>query len=201
MPICFEDFLYLVTHLGDSGLLMMLSSLCALYLYASGNKRTAVVLASVLFLCMGIMTVLKIYFIGCYHRWPSLGIESPSGHAAMGAAIYGTLAAIISRHFSGWRRVLAPVLVFPLVLTIAASRVLLGMHQISEVLLGLAVGIALALLAFIVLKDSSTHVFRLRYLVLTSLLAVVLLYGTQTPAETFLRRLALFVNDTLPFCT
>ena len=200
MPHIIKDLLILITNLGDSGLLSVLSFMCALYLYATDNKRAAFVLSGALLGCIGIMGFLKIYFIGCHQQFQALNIESPSGHAAMGAAIYGTLAAIIARHFTGWRRALAPSLALPLMLAIAASRYLLEHHSLNEVLLGFSVGLLIAVTSYALLKDSPKNVFRVRYLALTSLAAVALLYGTRAPAETFIRSLALFLNDNLHFC-
>ena len=59
----------------------------------------------------------------------------PSGHAAAAAAVAGTISLAYPP--------LAPLLL-PLAAVIAASRVLLGVHHLSDVLAGAALGLAAA---------------------------------------------------------
>jgi undecaprenyl-diphosphatase len=72
------------------------------------------------------------------------GTSFPSGHSAGSAALYGILilmfAPVLTR---GWRLLLVVVgTVF--VLAVAASRVVLGVHYFSDVVAGLALGLAWA---------------------------------------------------------
>jgi undecaprenyl-diphosphatase len=72
------------------------------------------------------------------------GASFPSGHSAGSAALYGILimmcAPVLTR---GWRRLVVAVgTVF--VLAVAASRVVLGVHFVSDVVAGLALGLVWA---------------------------------------------------------
>lgn len=195
-----HHLLMLITHFGDSGLLSVLSLFCALYLYASGNRRAAAALSGALLLCIGAMGFLKIYFLGCHHLFPSLGIRSPSGHAAMGVAIYGTLALIAMKRLTGAWRWVPPLAAALLAGAIAASRVALGAHSVNEVLLALGVGGAIVALSYVVIRPVNYVSFRARYLVLVCLVAIALLYGSHAPAEVFLNRLTALLKANLPFC-
>jgi len=65
------------------------------------------------------------------------GFGFPSGHATGGAAAYLALALVYDRAWTGQRRLLAAVLV---AVAVAASRVVIEVHYLVDVLAGLAVG-------------------------------------------------------------
>ena len=66
----------------------------------------------------------------------------PSGHAAGSAAIYSVLAVLVARGLRTRGRVLVGLGTTALVLTIGFSRLYLGAHYLSDVLAGLALGLA-----------------------------------------------------------
>lgn len=82
------------------------------------------------------------------HLLPALtsatGSSFPSGHAGGSAAVYGALALVLllvlSRRGARWALAGAAALV----LAVAASRVVLGMHYPTDVLAGIALGLAWA---------------------------------------------------------
>jgi len=200
MCVSLNDPLILITNLGDSGLLTVLAFLASLYLYFVKSHRATLALTCALLSCLAVMTLLKIGFQSCHSLVPGLDIVSPSGHAAMSAAIMGTLAAIFASHFDGWRKRAALLLALGLICAIAASRVVLGYHTPNEVLLGLFVGLTIAFTAYIFLKGAPKVPFKARYLAATCLVAVLLLYGSRTPAEGFIIHLARFLKVSFHFC-
>jgi len=196
-----HHFLHYATNLGDSGFLAVLALIVAAYLLWEGHKREAVVLFVVLVLCAALIGVLKVGFINCGHLLPSLGIRSPSGHAAMSAAIYGTLASIVAHHFGGWRRVAARTLALYLVTLIGASRFLLEYHSVTEVTLGLAVGGALAWIASAIVHTAPQGGIRLRYLGFAMLVAGVLLFVVHVPAERYVEKIAEWARTHAHLCS
>jgi membrane-associated phospholipid phosphatase len=79
------------------------------------------------------------------------GQSFPSGHSAAAAACYGTVALLLSLRWSPKNRALAYGTAFAIAVAVACSRVLLGVHWVSDVVAGLAVGwswVALCSLAF-----------------------------------------------------
>ena len=69
----------------------------------------------------------------------------PSGHAMVSAALYVTLALIIWRQLKGYRvRAVVPVACSVLVLAIGLSRVYLGAHYVSDVIVGWILGSLIA---------------------------------------------------------
>lgn len=186
--------------LGDSGFLAVLTLLAALYLFLVKNHKAAFVLVAAYVLCGSIMLVLKIYFLGCHHKFPEWNIESPSGHAAMVAAIYGSLAAIIYRQLPNWRRIVALIGCAFLVALISISRVYFEFHTPQEVMLGLGVGSALACASFAYMHNAPAVPIKLRYLGLVGLVALALFYGRVTPAEELIRRIVDLLKASFSFC-
>ncbi len=79
----------------------------------------------------------------------------PSGHAAGSAAIYTLVAVLLGRLLRRRGRTLLGLGTLALVLVVAFSRLYLGAHYLSDVLAGLALGLAWAagcLLAFELLR-------------------------------------------------
>ena len=80
-----------------------------------------------------------------------LGPSFPSGHSATAAAFYAAAALIIGRTLPGRKRHLVIALAVAVAAAVAASRVLLDLHWLSDVIAGLALGwgwFALCTIAF-----------------------------------------------------
>ncbi len=174
-----------VTDFGDSGLLLVVAALVTLHALARGRRATAGrMLLAVLAAGMG-MLLMKLIFIGCSAAMGQEALRSPSGHAALSAAVYGTLAGLASRHLSTPWRVLVWAAALALIGSIAASRVVLGFHTISEVLLGVVWGIASAWLAWRVTRAPQGHRTPVHAapLVASLVFALVMLHGVRLPSE------------------
>lgn len=70
----------------------------------------------------------------------TLGPSFPSGHAATAAAFYAAVALVLARRRSPRVRSLLAGAAVALAIAVAASRVLLGVHWLSDVVAGLAFG-------------------------------------------------------------
>src|SRR6202047_1441935 len=135
-------FLGYLTDLGDSALLVPASALLAVYLFYLGSRRTATAWLSALALCVALTALSKVAFAACGSLVPGLGVRSPSGHTSMSATFYGCAALMFAGDAE--RRVQAGVLAAgaALVFVIAATRVFLQVHSLSEVAVGLSIGVA-----------------------------------------------------------
>ena len=81
----------------------------------------------------------------------TLGPSFPSGHSAAAAAVYAAVALVVSRRRSPRTRALLAGAAAAVAVAVAASRVLLGVHWLSDVVAGLAFGwawFALCAIAF-----------------------------------------------------
>jgi membrane-associated phospholipid phosphatase len=84
-------------------------------------------------------------------RPPISGDSFPSGHAVESTMVYGAIAVLLARSKPTWRPAIA-VIATALVLAIAASRAVLGVHWPSDLAAGLAIG-TLCLIATIAALD------------------------------------------------
>ena len=81
------------------------------------------------------------------------GASFPSGHAAGSSAVYVVLLLLAMSWLARrWSRLVATAVVLLLVLAIAASRLLLGVHYPSDVLAGLGLGWACAAAAVLLIR-------------------------------------------------
>jgi membrane-associated phospholipid phosphatase len=151
------DFFERVTWLGNLPVLLAATVVAAAVL---ARKRETLELRLLLLAAVGaeILTVgLK---LGFQRERPfyadPLAREStysfPSGHATVSLAVYGTLAFIIARHLSNARlRVAVLAAAAVLVLLIGFSRLYLGVHFLTDVIAGFALGLAWVTLCVLLL--------------------------------------------------
>jgi undecaprenyl-diphosphatase len=79
----------------------------------------------------------------CDGQGDSVSLSFPSGHAATAAALYGALTVlVVERAQTPAARTACAVTGMLLVLAIGTSRVVLNVHYLSDVLAGLALGLA-----------------------------------------------------------
>jgi membrane-associated phospholipid phosphatase len=172
-----------LTDFGDAAVLIPLAATMLLWL-CLGNSRSAAWWAVSVGFCVGLTTFLKIFFYGCP---PASDLRTPSGHTAFSFLVYGAIALVTAVQARGLRRALAVGIGASLILTIAASRLLLEIHSLPEVSLGLVIGaVSLILFGRIYLQSPRTQVWPL--LVAAGML-VTILHGQELHAEEFMHRI------------
>jgi hypothetical protein len=92
------------------------------------------------------MVALKLAFYTGDLTVTGVALRNPSGHAALSAAVYGSLAWIVAFQAADWRRPTLLLLGALAVAAIAVSRRYLHLHSTSDVAVGLLVGAAWAAL-------------------------------------------------------
>ena len=141
-----------ITALGGTGILIMLTSFVAIYLWTSAKRRSMVMVVAAISSGFLMSQILKRTFDrprpdlvphGDYVYTASF----PSGHAMMSAVTYLTLGILLAR-VEPRRRVRAFLIGLAVFLTviIGISRVYLGVHWPSDVLAGWTAGAAWALM-------------------------------------------------------
>ena len=138
-----------ITYLGNWQLVLPFMALIILYLLVKKQKQ---------FIQPFILTVASaevVTFLGklWFRRprplaaiWQPTDFSFPSGHASIAIAFYGYLAYIIIKSFNQRYQWLLTILAILLMVLIGFSRLYLGVHYLSDVLIGYLVGAAALIL-------------------------------------------------------
>ena len=190
-----------VTDFGDTAVTVPLAFAMACFLAATKHLRLALGWCLAIAGCAGAMAALKLAFVAC--GAPLIGpvLTSPSGHTAMGIAIYGGYAAILGTRLPSVARAALITAAVLFAIGIALSRIVLHDHSPLEVVVGLAVGSAtLALLVAIVARFPPSPL-PTGHLVGAAIVIALLFHGERWPAEQALRRLAGWFDLLRPWCS
>jgi undecaprenyl-diphosphatase len=135
----------LFTQLGSTTVLIVISSGIAMWDYV--RRRNAEVAAFLFTVLVGVILInneLKSLVDrerpDVTHLVGTSGSSFPSGHSAAAAAVWCAIALVVSRRWSRRRRAVASAVAAMVALAVAASRALLGVHWLTDVVAGLAVG-------------------------------------------------------------
>jgi membrane-associated phospholipid phosphatase len=143
-----QDLLVKITGLGDPTLLLLGGLGLFFYLWTDDERR---VLARSWAVAFGLCLFLTIFSKFTFHLWGNqtnfFRIHSPSGHVAIATSSFGCWAMMLAAGRSQAARVLIFVGTALLLGMIAASRIMLGLHNIPEVAFAFAIG-AFSLVVF-----------------------------------------------------
>ena len=141
-----------VTALGSTALVIVLSGFALLLLLAMHDRRGALQLL-LTSAGAGILTLItknmieRVRPVDVNQLIVVSGFSYPSGHSVSASALYLTIAIIGCRYVQRARaRVTMVLAAFVVSVLVAASRVYLGVHYATDVLSGLSLGVAWALL-------------------------------------------------------
>ena len=139
-----------VTALGTGVVVLMIVTVAALFLVLTQHKYSAVLLLAS---TVGGIVLDAILKLGFNRPRPSIFIPAvhtvsssfPSGHAMSAAVVYSTVAYLAARlHQRPWARWLVMTAAFAIIALISISRLYLGVHYPSDVIAGVAIGLAWA---------------------------------------------------------
>jgi membrane-associated phospholipid phosphatase len=144
------DFWTGITLFGDAGITTVLALAIFGWLLAEKERRLAFNWALLLAVCMAIVTLSKMVFIGWGVGVRSLNFTGFSGHATRSAVVWPVLGYLLLNHVSPRARMAGVLGGLAFALLIGVSRLALRAHSISEVVFGLLLGSAtsLAFIAF-----------------------------------------------------
>lgn len=151
LPEAAITFFEYVTHLGDGAALIVFATLLYWFGAESRRERRALVIAIGLG-ALAISAGMKGIFL---RPRPELaggygGYSFPSAHAMGAAAFYGSLAAVADVGTRLQRYVVAGTIV----LLVAFSRIVIGVHYVGDVVVGVAVGLAFV---WLVVRDETSE--------------------------------------------
>lgn len=150
------QFLRNVSLLGGTPVMIAVAVIVAIEEYA--RTRTAAIFGFMTLVVVGQVVVTNVTKVLVDRSRPNIdrltgfsGASFPSGHAATAAATFGAAALLISRGRSRRARALLAAGAAGIAVGVATTRVLLGVHWLTDVLAGLAIGwawFAIASIAF-----------------------------------------------------
>lgn len=195
----------LLSGLGDVAVVAPASAALVVGLIWLGARRDAAAFAAAMLLCMALTLLAKLAFAACGFA-PRYDVESPSGHAALGMAFYGSLAALLAGGRRPGVRLALYVAAACASLAVAYGRVELGAHSVAEAVCGLLIG-AVAAALFVALRGAPRRLsVTPQMLVRASPIAVLLaldlaLFSDRWTAEAVIDRLAAAIGVGLKLCS
>lgn len=172
--------MHFLTDFADQAVILPLMLAVALALALGGWRRGAVAWLFGIAATLAAVLLGKVFVCAC-DPLPMLDLRSPSGHTAAAAVAYGGLLALLAP--SGRRApLLAAAGAVAAAVLIGGSRLALGMHTASDVLVGAVAGVAGAL---VLARLAGARPPRLpRALPVAAALAVVIVFhGVHLHAE------------------
>jgi membrane-associated phospholipid phosphatase len=140
------------------------------------------------------MLALKVVFIACWRSFGTLHLHTPSGHVAAAAFVGGGLVGMLLQ-----QRLLAVICAVGAALLIGLTRLWLGAHSVSEVVLGAGVGLGGTML--LIWLAGRPRVVSIKSLLAVALMTVVLFHGLHLPAEGHIRGIAFRMARMLAVCS
>ncbi len=180
-----ETFRY-ITDFADQAVMLPLAIVVGVAMLAAGWRQGAFAWVAVIGGMLAVMLVLKLWAGTCGTILFGDQMQSPSGHTASAAAIYGGGLALLLRRTLP-QIPLALLCAATLAVLVGATRVLLGAHSVPEVVIGGCVGVVAALL---LVRFAGPMPQRIRSLPAAgAILATLLIFhGLHMPAEAAIRK-------------
>ncbi len=134
-----------LTDLGGTGYLVIIAAVVATYDYVRYRNRNVVLFLIVVL--AGVATINNVLKLLVDRERPDVthlvgtsGSSFPSGHSAAAAAAWFALALVLGRFWSRRGRAALAATAAVITVAVAASRALLGVHWLTDVVAGVAVG-------------------------------------------------------------
>ncbi len=178
------SFATFVTNFADQAVLLPATIAVGVCFGLAGWRRGALAWTGVIACTWIVIFLLKLACLAC-GPFVVEGLRSPSGHTAAAAtAIGGFLGLIVRRNGGDWRWTI-PISA-GLAVVIGLSRLFLHVHTGIDVVVAGVVGV-IGASALVVLTGRPPAGLRLSPLISTLAIVVLLLHGSQMPAEAAIR--------------
>lgn len=182
-----------LTDFADQAVILPLVLAVAIALAAQGWRRGALTWLIVVGATFFATLMFKLMFLSCSPLFGPMDVHSPSGHVAAATVVSGGLAAMFTR-----RRTSILPAAFLAAVVIGVSRIVLGMHSLSEVIVGALLGLAGA--AALMRFAGQPPVLKPAPLVAVVVIVAALFHGLHLPAEAAIRHTAFRAAQYIPAC-
>jgi membrane-associated phospholipid phosphatase len=184
-----QDLLKRFTDFGDPTLLLLGGLGVFFYLWSDDERRVLAGSWALAFgLCVFLTIASKVAFLIGGTQPRSFGLRSPSGHVAIGTGFYGCCALMLAAGRSQAARVLICVGTVMLVGMLAASRIMLGLHTVPEIVVAFVIG-AFCLVVFGVHLSGGQPIMLNAGQVIALLLLIGVAHSSHVDGESLIRRL------------
>ena len=189
-----------ITDCGDSAVTLPLALLVLIFLFVAGQRCLGYAWVLAIGGCAVLIGMLKLVFGACGEDLAGGHIISPSGHTAMSAAVYGSLAVLAGSRLPAGQRYTVYAVAAAGIVGIALSRVALHEHNFPEIVIGWLVGTG-AVAAFAVAagrREAPSLPFG--WMLLCGVVLVAVFHGDRWKIEPAVRHLAGVFRLVLPYC-
>jgi membrane-associated phospholipid phosphatase len=167
---------------------MPLAAIVLIWLFLIRSFRCAAWWTISVLLCLIVTFVLKLSFDQCP---PIPQLHSPSGHTSLSTLVYGAITLVATAQTNGWLKKVMFGGGVSLIVAIAASRLYLNAHSLSEVGLGFVVGAAsLMVFSQSYRQYEGTSVVQVILLIAVSGLLTIVLHGRSLDTQVVLQGIA-----------
>ena len=129
-----------ITDFGDTAYLLPGAMVILGYLVYRRAFPSAIAWATALIACATLTALLKVGFLTCGAKVRSLDVYTPSGHTSIATFFYLSVGLLVSRNRTPWSVAAIMTLAGGLAAAIAASRGILQVHTVGEVVVGSLIG-------------------------------------------------------------
>jgi len=186
----------LITAFGDCSVLLPVFLVTAAWLISrAATRRNGLLWILTVFICIAVVGLSKLMYMSWDIGIPGLDFSGFSGHTALSSLIWPLVPALLIPERNVLLRRTAIALGVLLAVGVAASRLGLGVHSISEVILGGMLGFGFTAGFFFKLRNTTPRNSAPAWQIGISLLLPLLLcYGHTFPSQQLLKHIAISVS-------
>ncbi|WP_293779596.1 phosphatase PAP2 family protein [uncultured Oxalicibacterium sp.] len=184
------DFWSFFTRLADTNFTLPVALLISVWLAAAREWRLATWWLMLFGFGLFLVTATKVAYVGWGIGIAAVDFHGFSGHAMRAATIAPPFAYLLAQRCTSSVRATAVIAAIVFAIAICVSRLVLGVHSVSEAISGLLLGF---LLAFTFIAISQRHAgiaFTRQYLILGALLLLPILNARPAPTQGWIEHVA-----------
>lgn len=185
------DFWHLFTKLADTNLTVPAAAVLAAWLLCAGEWKTCLRWCLLFGAGLFIVAATKVAYAGWGIGIASIDFKGFSGHAMRAASIMPAVMYLLLQRRSPSSQAIGLWFGIGFAIAIGISRLVLGVHSVSEVVTGLPLGFAVSFAFIQYCKRQPLIAFRHGFLVTALLLLLPLLALKPAPTESWIVRVAI----------
>jgi membrane-associated phospholipid phosphatase len=183
-----------VTDLGDSAVMVPMALIVAAWLLASRSWRGAGWWLVLFGLGALLVVCTKIAFLGWGIGIRALDFTGVSGHGMTAASTLTVAGFLAGDRYSKFLAFVGVGLGATFAVMIAVSRVILGFHSPAEVVIGCALGFAIAVASIGIVRANPRVAAVPSVFILLLLTFVIAVHGRRAPTEHLITKIALYLS-------